>query len=246
MRVEVTGVGFSYLPDGDEVLRDLDIDVPSGTIHAIVGRSGCGKTTLLRIIAGALTPTAGGVRFSGDRRYLHPTAMVFERPRLIPWWTVERNVGIGTEFTGMPRPMHERIRDFFVSHVGLGGLGDRFPSTLSGGQASRAGLGRALAHDADVLLMDEPLAHLDAPARRRIQVELEAILAIDRRTAILCTHDIEEAVLLGDAVSVLAAGPGPVVDTVNVDAGRPRVTAGTQLPGVRAAVAQVWDALERS
>lgn len=242
MQVTVRRLGFAYA--GQEVLRGLDLDVESGSVHAVVGRSGCGKTTLLNIIAGLERPTLGTVEFSGQARQQRRTAMVFETPRLVPWWTVERNIGIGSEFTDVPTSLYERIKDFYTSHVGLGGLGKRMPDTLSGGQKSRAGLGRALAHDADVLLMDEPLAHLDAIARRRIHMELEAILDADPRTVILSTHDIEEAVLLADRVSVLPTMPGPVVETIEVSAPRPRVRTGTAEPGVRAALAQVWDALE--
>ena len=242
MRVRLRRLGFAY--PGQEVLRNLDLDVDGGSVHAVVGRSGCGKTTLLNIVAGLERPTSGTVEFLGESRHSNRTAMVFQTPRLVPWWTVERNVGIGSEFTDMPRQLYERIKDFYTSHVGLGGLGRRMPDTLSGGQRSRAGLGRALAHDADVLLMDEPLSHLDAMARRRIHIELEAILHVDPRTVILSTHDIEEAVLLADRVSILPTAPGPIVETIEVSAPRPRVRGGTAEPGVRAALAQVWDALE--
>jgi ABC-type nitrate/sulfonate/bicarbonate transport system ATPase subunit len=247
MRVTIRGVGFSYpSAPATPVLRDLDLDVPSGALHAIVGRSGCGKSTLLHVVGGLLVPTAGRVEFSGPQRYRHRTAMVFETPRLVPWWTVERNVGIGSEFSDVPRPLHERLKDFYTSHVGLGGLGTRFPGTLSHGQRSRAGLGRALAHDADVLLLDEPLAHVDALARRRISIELEALLAAEGKTAILSTHDVEEAVLLADAVSVMPRRAGPIVETIDVGAPRPRVERGSAHPAVRSALVRVWDALERS
>jgi NitT/TauT family transport system ATP-binding protein len=245
MRVDIVGLGFRYpTPSGGEALRDVDLRVESGSIHAIVGRSGCGKSTLLNLIAGLAAPTSGSVAFAGTSRHRHRVAMVFETPRLVPWWTVERNVGIGAEFTDMPRGLYDRVKDFYTSHVGVAALRERFAGTLSGGQQSRVAFGRALAHDADVLLMDEPLANLDALARHRLHVELEAILAADPRTAILSTCDIEEAVLLADRVSVLPSRPGPIVETIEVSAGRPRVEAGTTDPGVRAAVARVWDALE--
>ncbi|MPZ88232.1 MAG: ATP-binding cassette domain-containing protein [Nitriliruptorales bacterium] len=246
MRVEIKGLGFAYpSTTSGAVLSNLDLEVDSGALHAIVGRSACGKSTLLKVIAGLEAPTSGTVEFRGVPRHRHRAAMVFETPRLVPWWTVERNVGIGSEFTDMPRTLYERVKDFYTSHVGLGGLGKRLPATLSGGQQSRVGLGRALAHDADVLLMDEPLAHLDALARRRIHIELEAILRVDPRTTIFSTHDIEEAVLLADHVSVMRSRPGPIIETIEI-ASRPRVEAGTADPAVRAALARVWDALGKS
>ncbi|MPZ72589.1 MAG: ATP-binding cassette domain-containing protein [Nitriliruptorales bacterium] len=248
MRVEITALGFAYpSPSGDRaVLRNLDLEVESAAMHAIVGKSGCGKSTLLNVIGGLRTPTSGTVEFRGTPRHRHRTAMVFETPRLVPWWTVERNVGIGSEFSDVRRSLYDRLVDFYTSHVGLGGLGTRFPATLSGGQRSRAGLGRALAHDGDVLLMDEPLAHLDALTRRRISIELEALLRIERRTTILSTHDIEEAVLFADRVSVMSSGPGPIVDTIEVGAPRPRAATSTAHPAIRSALARVWEALESS
>lgn len=247
MRVETRDLGFGYLSaTGSQiVLRGLDLDVESGSIHAIVGVSGCGKSTLLRLIGGLEQPATGTIRFFGTRNYRHRTSMVFQEPRLLPWWTVERNLGIGTEFTDLPRGGFRLLKDFYLSHVGLGGLQDRLPNTLSGGQQSRVGLGRALAHDADVLLMDEPFAHLDAIARREIHLELESMLETDPRTALLVTHDIEEAVMLADRVSVMGREPGPLIETIEVDAGRPRLNVGTTHPGIRSALARVWDALNR-
>src|ERR671918_509419 len=227
MRIDIIGLGFRYPPPfGGEVLRDLDLRIESGSTHALVGRSGCGKTTLLRLIEGRAEPTTGRIAFAGTPRHRHRTAMVFETPRLVPWWTVDRNVGIGVEFTDIPRSLYERLKDFYTSFVGVSDLRERFAATLSGGQQSRVAFGRALAHDADVLLMDEPLANLDVLARRRLHIELEAILSADPRTTVLATCDIEEAVLLADLVSVLPSRPGPIVDTVEVDARRPRVAAG--------------------
>jgi NitT/TauT family transport system ATP-binding protein len=247
MRIEIVGLGYWYRqPSTGEVLRDIDLSIESGSTHALVGRSGCGKSTLLRLIDGRADPTAGSIAFTGTPRHRHRTAMVFEAPRLVPWWTVDRNVGIGVEFTNIPRSLYARLKDFYTSFVGVADLRERYPGTLSGGQQSRVAFGRALAHDADVLLMDEPLVNLDTLARRRLHIELEAILNVDPRTTVLATCDIEEAVLLADRVSVLPSRPGPIVDTITVDAGRPRVAAGVDHPGVRAAMARVWDALENT
>jgi ABC-type nitrate/sulfonate/bicarbonate transport system ATPase subunit len=172
--------------------------------------------------------------------------MVFESPRLLPWWNVERNVGLGLEFTSRPRELVERVRNFYTAHVGLGGLGKRMPDQVSMGQASRAGLGRALAHEADVLLLDEPLAHLDAIARQAIQRDLERLWMADGRTTVLVTHDVEEAVLLADRVTVMRGKHDPIVETIEVDAPRPRSDLDPTHPGLRSAPVRVWDALERA
>lgn len=248
MRVAINNLGFAYVSGtgAETVLHNLDLEVESGALHAVVGKSGCGKTTLLKVIAGLEAPTEGTVAFRGTARHRHRAAMVFDTPRLVPWWTVDRNVGIGSEFTGMPRALFERVKDFYTSQVGLGSLRNRLPATLSHGQQSRVGIGRALAHDADVLLMDEPLANVDAHARRRIHVELEAVLRAESRTTIFSTHDIEEAVLFADYVSVMRSRPGPIIDTVEVSAVRPRFEASAADPAVRSALGRIRDALEES
>lgn len=249
MRVEIRGVGFSY-PESEggvnRVLDRLDLDVASGSVHAIVGGNGCGKTTLLRIVAGLEAPAEGAVRFVGRRRRDNLTAMVFQEPRLIPWWDVERNVGTSVEFkAGMSERLYRRITDFRLRQVGLHDLRHRTPATLSRGQQTRAGVGRAFTHDAEVVLLDEPFVHIDALARRRLQEELETHWQLDPRTTMLVTHDIEEAVLMSDRVSVMRGAPGRVTETVEVDAPRPRFGL-TAHPGIRSAFANVWSALERA
>jgi NitT/TauT family transport system ATP-binding protein len=244
MRVEIDQIRFTY-PNGGRALGDVTLSIESGSIHAIVGPNGCGKSTLLRILAGLEAPTGGGFEISGDRRHTNETAIVFQDPRLLGWWDVGRNIGIGPEFGDVEPGMYRRLRDFFASHVGLGDLVDRLPGTLSRGQQSRAGLGRAFAHDADVLLLDEPFTHLDRISRSRLHDEIEAFWLADRRTIIFVTHDIEEAVTLSDRVSVMSPSPGTIVTTIEVDAGRPRANIPPTDPGIRAAIAATWDALER-
>ena len=242
MRVELREVSFSYSTSGP-VLDRFDLAVADGSCHSVIGPSGCGKTTLLRLIAGLEKPTSGTVEFSGVRTRVNLTAMVFQTPRLLPWWDVGRNVAIGQEFAGTPVGVYDRVRSLYTSLVGLGKLIGRLPHTLSLGQQSRAGLGRALAHDAEVLLMDEPFAHLDHPARRRVMGELESIWMATPRTALFVTHDVEEAVLLGDRVTVMTRS-GSVLDTVEVDIPRPRFGLPPTDTRVRASVARLWNLLE--
>lgn len=249
VRVDIVDLSFSYPARQGEPLQlfeRLTLSIVGGSFHSLIGPSGCGKTTLLRLIAGLETPRSGEVQLSGAPRRTHPTAMVFDSPRLLPWWNVERNVGLGLEFGRRSKEILERVRSFYTAHVGLAGLGNRMPDQLSMGQASRVGLGRALAHEADVLLLDEPLAHLDAIARSAIQADLERLWMADGRTTVLVTHDVEEAVRLSDRVTVIRRGPNPLVDTIEVDSGRPRADLPHDDPGLRSAASRVWEALEEA
>jgi ABC-type nitrate/sulfonate/bicarbonate transport system ATPase subunit len=197
-------------------------------------------------VAGLEKPTVGRVEFVGPQRHEQQTALVFQDPRLLPWWTVERNIAISAEFSEKPPEIYERIRDFHTKRMGLGRLRNQRPDTLSLGQQTMAGLGRGIAHDAEVLLLDEPFAHLDALNRRRLHEEFETHWQLDPRTIILVTHDVEEAITLADRVSVMRRDPGPLVETIVVDAERPRVGISPAHPGIRSATSRVWEALERS
>lgn len=245
MNVRITNLGFAY-PDGGRALSRLDLEIESGTVHAVVGPNGCGKSTLLRIVAGLERPATGQVEFVGPQRHEKQTALVFQDPRLLPWWTVERNVAIGAEFSEKPPEIYQRIRDFHTKRMGLGRVRNQRPDTLSLGQQTMAGLGRGIAHDAEVLLLDEPFAHLDALNRRRLHEEFETHWQLDPRTILLVTHDVDEAITLADRVSVMRRHPGPLVETIVVDAERPRVGISPAHPGIRSATTRVWDALERS
>jgi len=247
MKIRIRDLGFAYGgAPGTQVLANLDFDVETGSVHAVVGPNGCGKSTLLRIVAGLERPGTGRVEFSGPQRHEKRTALVFQDPRLLPWWTVERNVAISAEFSDKPSEMYEKIRDFHTKRMGLGRVRSQKPDTLSLGQQTMAGLGRGIAHDAEILLLDEPFTHLDAINRRKLQEEFETHWQMDPRTILLVTHDVDEAIMLADRVSVMRQGPGPLIDTIEVDAERPRVGISPAHPGLRSATAWVWEALERS
>lgn len=246
MNIDIKGLAFRR-PDSSgrvvRVIEGLDLFVESGSVHAIIGPNGCGKTTLLRLIAGLDRPSAGTIRLTGERRHPQKTAFIFQNPTLLPWWNVERNVSISAELSGQEPSVVERVRDFYTRRVGLDLFRRLAPHELSRGMQTKASMARAFAHDADVLLLDEPFVHLDNLSRRKMQDELETHWQLDPRTHVLVTHDVEEAVLLADRVSVMSPAPGRVVETVTVDVDRPRGTESIVEPGFRAAVTRLWDAL---
>jgi ABC-type nitrate/sulfonate/bicarbonate transport system ATPase subunit len=243
MRVQIRGLFYTYEGSSTPALAGLDLDVASGSVHAVVGPNGCGKSTLLRVIAGLSKPTSGRVDFAGERIRENVTALVFQEARLLPWWNVERNVAIGSEFGVKPPSLYRKVRDFYTKQVGLDRVRQHKPHQLSLGQQTMAGLGRGLAHDSDVILLDEPFAHVDALTRRRLREEFETHWQLDPRTVLLVTHDVEEAVYMSDRVSVMQGSPGPLVTTVEVDVPRPRVDTPLDHPGLLAATSVVWEAL---
>lgn len=182
-------------------LAGVDLAVAAGSFVTLVGRSGCGKTTLLRIIAGLERPTAGEVVFNPPAARV---GMVFQEPRLMPWLTVAENMALA-----MRRSEPDEIRQTVDRHLemlGLSAFRAAYPAQLSGGMAQRVALGRALCFSADIILMDEPLSALDAFTRRSLQDELVAILHRCGKTVIFVTHDIDEALILGQRVLVMENG----------------------------------------
>jgi ABC-type nitrate/sulfonate/bicarbonate transport system ATPase subunit len=247
MHVQIRSLDFGYVTStGDEwIFRDFNLDVQSRSLHSIVGPSGCGKSTLLRLLGGLETPVRGTIDLVGTPLAAQRVALVFQDPTLLPWWDVGRNVGLGVEFDKERSALYDKIRSFNVDRVGLRDLVRRRPATLSRGQQTRASIGRAMAFDADVTLLDEPFVHLDAITKRRMWREFESHWQLEARTYMLVTHDIEEAVLLSDRITVLSPStPTSVVDTIEVGLERPRSIESMTDPGFRSAVARVWEALE--
>jgi len=218
--VSVKGLSKTY-PGGIEALSDLSLDFPKGQLTSLLGPSGCGKTTLLKIIAGLLEPTSGQVVVNGkpvtgpgpDR------AFVFQDFALMPWASVLRNVAFGLELRGVARSEREAIAENYIGEVGLGGFESKFPHELSGGMRQRVGLARALAVDADVLLMDEPFSAVDEQTRRKFQEDLLRLVANEQKTFIFVTHSIEEAVYVSDRIALLLARPSRVSEVIkpNID-----------------------------
>jgi NitT/TauT family transport system ATP-binding protein len=212
-------------PRGNVVaFEGLSFDVARNEIVTVVGPSGCGKTTLLRCIDGLIPLTLGSIRI-GDTEVVGTDprlAMVFQHFGLFPWQTVETNIAFGLRNQGMKRAQwRPKVREY-IQQVGLEGFEKTYPYQLSGGMRQRVGLARALVMDPQVLLMDEPFASVDAQTREVLQAQFFRICEENPRTTIFITHSIEEAVVIGDRVIVLAARPGRVKEIIDVPFGRPR------------------------
>ncbi|GLK69749.1 ABC transporter ATP-binding protein [Hansschlegelia plantiphila] len=232
---------------GQQALSNVSLSVSEGRILAIVGGSGCGKSTLLRAIAGLDSPTSGealldGSRIIGPREEI---GLVFQEPRLLPWLTVRGNVGFGLE--GRPDAERRALVDEALERVGLLDKAEVWPRQLSGGQAQRAALARALVVRPKVLLLDEPFSALDAITRADLQDHLLELWAAFRATLVLVTHDVEEAVLLADEIVVMSSRPGRVFEQVAVDLPRPRERRSAALEAVARSVAASLDrAIDRN
>jgi NitT/TauT family transport system ATP-binding protein len=221
--VQVSEIGKTY-EGGVEALKDVSLAFPRGKLSTLLGPSGCGKTTLLKIIAGLIPHDTGEVRVKG-KRIDGPgpeRAFVFQDFALLPWATVLRNVAFGLELRGVPRAEREEVARRYIAEVGLKGFESSHPSALSGGMKQRVGLARALAVDADIILMDEPFSSVDEQTRRKFQEELLDLLRHRQKTVIFVTHSIEEAVYLSDQIALLSPRPGTVSRIIrpNVDHAR--------------------------
>ncbi len=218
--VRLRGIGKVF--DKFRALKDINIDFPKGQLTSLLGPSGCGKTTTLKIIAGLIQPTEGEVLVEG-RPVTGPgpeRAFVFQDFALMPWATVLRNVAFGLELRGVRKQEREAVAREHIAGVGLAGAEEKYPHELSGGMRQRAGLARALAVDAEILLMDEPFASVDEQNRRKFQEDLLSLLAHDKKTVIFVTHSIEEAVYISDQVVVLTRNPGRVSRVVRPEIDR--------------------------
>lgn len=210
--------------NGNLVLGGISFIAHEGEFLCIVGRSGCGKTTLLRTIAGLENPDSGEILWKGKPlNGLDGTVgFVFQEYALFPWRTVEKNIEFGLEVRGVPKEERKRIVDRCIKLVGLEDARKKYPRELSGGMKQRVAIARVLAVDPEILLMDEPFAALDAQTRNLMQTELMRIWESEHKTVLFVTHNVEEAVYLADRVLVLSTSPAKIKGDVRIELDRPR------------------------
>jgi NitT/TauT family transport system ATP-binding protein len=247
-RLETRRLGKEFRSRGQVVhaLADVNVRVHDGEFVGIVGASGCGKSTFLRLIDGLIPPTTGEVLLGGAavERPGPDRAFVFQQDRMLPWRTVRDNVTFGLELQGRSRRAARPRAEELLKLVGLSKFGDHFPHELSGGMRQRANLARALAVDPELLLMDEPFAALDGQTREIMQGELLRIWDESRKTVLFVTHQVDEAVYLSDRVLVFTVRPGRVKAEIEIDLPRPRTFAMKGTPEFGRYVDQVWQLIE--
>jgi NitT/TauT family transport system ATP-binding protein len=209
-------------PGGTRALEGITFDVPAGQLTSLIGPSGCGKTTTLKIVAGLIPATSGEVLVGGQpvNGPGPERAFVFQDFALLPWATVLRNVAFGLELRGVAKQEREETAREYIAKTNLTGFENHFPHQISGGMRQRVGLARALAVDADILLMDEPFASVDEQIRRTFQEDLLRLLSEERKTVLFVTHSIEEAVYVSDQIVILTRGPGRVSSAVRPEIAR--------------------------
>ncbi|AVX91239.1 ABC transporter ATP-binding protein [Pseudomonas koreensis] len=226
-RLQVDKVSLRYKkPDGGTftALEQVSFEVPDQQFAVLVGPSGCGKSSLLYLTAGLAEPTSGEI-YVGGQQVQGPGAdrgMVFQSYTLFPWLTVRQNVEFGLKRRGMPAARRKEIVDYYVNEVGLAGFADNYAKQLSGGMMQRVAIARALANDPQILLMDEPFGALDSQTRLQMQQLLLRVWGNSKKTVLFVTHDIDEAILLGDRVYVMGAKPGRIKQILDVPIERPR------------------------
>ncbi len=249
-KIAVENVDIRFPSPGGEIidiLTDVSFDVPSGQFVAIVGPSGCGKSTLLRILSGLIEPAGGRALIDGRsiKENEERVGFMFQRDTLLPWATVEENIRVGADLAGVPAAQNpERIREL-IAFLRLTGFERHRPHELSGGMRQRVALGRLMAFEPSIYLLDEPFGALDSQTKSAMGRELLDVWARHQRSVLFVTHDIEEAVTLSDRVIVLSARPGRIKLDIPIDLDRPRIPAELRRnPEFLRLVDTVWSALD--
>jgi NitT/TauT family transport system ATP-binding protein len=223
---QITFSNVTIILGGKPIVEDLSLVVKPGEFLCVVGASGCGKTTALRLAAGLYQPTSGSVQFDGQAMQSprRDIAVVFQDygKALLPWRTAGGNVSLALEATGVPRAQRAGRIDALLKKVGLPNHADKYPAEMSGGMQQRLQIARCLAQEPKVLLMDEPFGALDAMTRQGLQDEVLSLVAASNTSVIFVTHDLEEAIYLGDRVIGLLPNPGRIGLELEIDLPRPR------------------------
>jgi NitT/TauT family transport system ATP-binding protein len=245
--IRVEQLSKSFIRESQEilVLHKVNLEIENGSFVVIVGPSGCGKTTLLNIVAGLLSPGSGAVYYKGTpiNGPRLEVGYLTQKDTLMPWRTVERNIEMPLEIRGIPRQERRQRVAEFIRMVGLQGFEKLYPHELSGGMLRRASLARTLVTSPETLLMDEPFGALDAQLRLELQSELLSLWSQQRKSVLFVTHDIEEAIILGDRVVVLGTG-GRLIADEPVTLRRPRDAAQIRFrPEFTSLHQRLWDAL---
>lgn len=252
--ISIVGLEKEYRTDRGTVhaLSGIDLRVEKEEFVSLIGRSGCGKTTLLRIMAGLVPPSAGEVRIAGrplwkgtsvDTSVIRNLGVVFQDANLFPWYDITDNIALPLKLRGVGKRQRRARALELAELVGLGSFVDNYPRELSGGMRQRAAIARALSDDPELLLMDEPFGALDAMTRDKMNLEIQRIALATRATVVFVTHDIEEAAFLGDRVVHLTPRPGRIEQIVQVDAARPRAYEVQATPAFAHVVAGLRSAL---
>jgi len=236
--LQARGLALRYPAAPAPVFQDVDLDLARGEVVAVLGASGAGKSSLLRVLAGLQSATAGSLRMEGaPLNGVHPrVAVAFQDPSLLPWLSLERNVAFGLDFKHQPALTDAQRRarvDQAIDEVGLSHARHLRPAQLSGGMAQRTALARCLARQPSVLLLDEPFGALDEVTRSDMQVLLRKVVADFNTAAVLITHDIDEALVLADRIVLLGGAPGRILGTWQVDLPHPRADLLSEMGALR-------------
>jgi len=251
-KVTLVGVYMTYVNKSGEIpaLADVHLNVKAEEFVSLLGPSGCGKSTVLSLIAGMLRPTRGQILIDGE-----PVAgtspkvgYMLQHDHLLEWRNIRHNVYLGLEVRGLADKEHCRHADELLIRYGLGGFMNRYPSELCGGMRQRAALARTLALEPEVVLLDEPFSALDYQTRLLLEEEVATILKQERKTVILVTHDIAEAIAMSDRIIVLSARPGTVKAeyTIKLSGKNDSPFAARQAPEFREYFREIWSVLEES
>jgi NitT/TauT family transport system ATP-binding protein/sulfonate transport system ATP-binding protein len=235
--LDIKSVNRTFVSDDDsttKALHDVSLSVNRGEFLSIIGSSGCGKTTLLRLIAGLDTPESGELILNGEKiAGTNPKrGYVFQQGSLFPWLTIENNIASGLKARGVYKEHKGEVQQY-INLIGLNGFEKSFPHQISGGMAQRVAIARALINNPDVLLLDEPMGALDSFTRADIQDKLLELWRKNKTTMILVTHDVDEAIYLSDRIVIMTPRPGEIKEIIEVKLPPPRHRGGTEFLAIR-------------